>query len=113
MKLFLTWLMFYLAGLAGMYVHILMKATKEIPVRTWIEKNSRAVTITFISYNLLIFMWVTTGLEFFGLVKGVPHGLTIVIGYSANEFFASVMKQWTSKFGIQAPPDPSGEDPKQ
>ena len=93
-----TWWAYYLMGYVGMAIEVLDDAPKSLDeIKTYLKGMLRDLVIGVLAYNALVFMWITSGFEFFGYVKGVPNGSILFIGFAARYVFSAAARNFKKK----------------
>ena len=101
MELIINWLPYYILGLVGILLHIVSKLEKGDSIPSWIKNNVKEFWFSFIGYHVLIFFWIDTGFEFFGMLKGVPSGQSFMIGWFGNSLLSNLVGQFAKKLERQ------------
>jgi hypothetical protein len=96
-NLFLTWLPYFLLGLVGILFHIWTKPTPDVTFWNYVKSHKADVLFAVLSYFVLLFFWIDSGIEFFGMVKNVPSGLTFMLGYFSQSVLGHLIKQFQNK----------------
>jgi hypothetical protein len=92
----LTWGGYYLLGFLGIFLHFGFQVfgtggRRIADVTAYAKANSLAVVLSFVCYTAIVAIWISEGLEFFGMTKGLLSGLTIFVAYSADSAFKSIV----------------------
>ena len=96
-NLLIIWLPYWLLGLAGIFGHIISKAPKGEKVLDFIKANSRDLLLSLFAYHILIFFWIDSGIEFIGMVKDTPNGLTFMLGWFGQSVLGHLVKQFEDR----------------
>lgn len=95
------WWAYYLFGYVGMMIDLLDDAPKTWDeIKTYLKGEMRDVIIGVLCYNALVFMWITSGFEFFGWVKNVPNGTIIFLGFAAKYLFSAAGRNFKKKADV-------------
>lgn len=88
----------YIAGYLGVVLHIMSKLDKGQNILAWLKANVKETITSFICYNILVYLWYTSGIEFFGMLKAQLSGLTIILGYAGNSLMANLLDSYQKRF---------------
>ena len=98
MELLIKLLPYYFMGYAGSALHFLLKLPKGITFKQWRSDNLRDVIIAILCYHVILFLWYdTTMFEFFGMIKGVFTGMTVLAGYAGNSLIVNLLGKFDNK----------------
>jgi len=104
----LRWLPFYGLGLVGIVTHVVTKLRKGETIGGWIRANAQDFWLSVIAYHVLVFFWMSDGIEIFGMLKGTPTAMTFMLGWFGNSalghFLSQVERRWMKKDAEPKPP---------
>lgn len=92
-----AWLPYFILGLIGIVFHAWTKPKKE-GESIWHCILSSDTVMSLLAFGVLIFFWVDSGVEFLGMQKNAPNGLTFFCGYFSQSLLGHLTKQFESKF---------------
>ena len=107
-----TWLLYYLIGLAGVYIHILAEQRSSgvagkaaLSVVRWASKKPVELVLSLIAYHVILLLWYKEGMSWLGMIQGQPNGLVLLVGYSGNSMLKNALAAMSKKAGIQSESD--------
>jgi len=100
-----TWFAYYIIGLVGIYLHIMADSTSANPL-TWIKDRPKEFVVSLVAFNVILFLWYSEGVSFFGMPMGQPNGLTLMVGYMVNSLLKNLMTAMAKKAGVEDAPKP-------
>lgn len=97
METVLLWLPYWLLGLSGIVGHVMTKIPQGTPVGEYFRANSRDIFFSVGAYHILLFFWIDSGIEFVGMVKNTPNGLTFMLGWFGQSVLGHLIKQFETR----------------
>lgn len=97
------WLPYYILGVVGIFFHILSKLKKGDSLRLYIRENVLDVSMSVLAYHVLLFFWYDSGIDFLGMVRSTPNGLTFMLGWFGNSVLGHLVSQFQDRIKSQKP----------
>ena len=95
-----AWLPYFLLGLVGIVFHVWTKPKGE-GQSMWHYMASKDTVMSLLAYAVVLFFWIDSGIEFFGMGKNTPNGLTFFAGYFSQSILGHLTKQFEMKLSTK------------